>query len=169
LTNPCIFLDRDGVLNQERGEYTYNVADFIVPNEVFPCLQKLKKAGFLLIVITNQGGIAKGIYTKSDMNACHLKLQKEAGGLIDAIYYSPYHPDFTKSLARKPGTLLFERAIAKYKIDSAKSWMIGDQLRDLQPAEKLGIRGILINNQIQSNSYFKADSLTEASEIILKP
>ncbi len=169
MNNPCIFLDRDGVLNQERGEYTYKVDDFIVPDEVFPCLQKLKNAGFLLIVITNQGGIAKGIYTKSDMHKCHIKLQKEAGGLIDAIYYSPYHPDYTNSLGRKPGTLLFERAVAKYHINPAKSWMIGDQLRDLQPAAKLGIKGILINDKLDPDPYFAAKSLTEATNIILKP
>lgn len=167
MNNPCVFLDRDGVLNQERGEYTYKVDDFIVPEEVFPCLQKLKRAGYQLIVITNQGGIAKGIYTKSDIYNCHLKLQREAGGLIDAIYYSPYHPDYTNSLGRKPGTLLFERAMGKYKIDPAKSWMIGDQLRDLQPAEKLGIKGILINDKLNALPYFAAKSLTDAADFIL--
>ncbi len=167
MTNPCIFLDRDGVLNQERGEYTYKVTDFIVPDEVFPSLQRLKNAGFLLIVITNQGGIAKGIYTKSEMHACHIKLQKEAGGLIDAIYYSPYHPDFSKSLGRKPGTLLFERALAKFHIDPTRSWMIGDQIRDLKPAAKLGVKAILMNDTLAAKPYFAASSLTEATDFIL--
>ncbi|MEQ9148920.1 MAG: D,D-heptose 1,7-bisphosphate phosphatase, partial [Cytophagales bacterium] len=59
--NKCVFLDRDGVLNQERGEYTFNVEDFVIIKGVKSALEKLKKSGFLLIVITNQGGIAKGL------------------------------------------------------------------------------------------------------------
>src|SRR5689334_7180994 len=125
---PAIFLDRDGVLNVERGDYTYKLADFIVCPGVAEALQKLKQAGYLLIVVTNQGGIAKGIYTKADMQACHQKLQQETGNLIDAIYYSPDHPFVSKSLSRKPASLMLEKAIAKFNTDLGNSFIIGDQL-----------------------------------------
>ena len=76
------------------------------------------------------------------MKACHKKLQDDMEGMIDDIYYSPYHPSITKSLSRKPGTLLFEKAISKWKISPHQSWMIGDKPSDLEPALTLGMRVI---------------------------
>ena len=142
--NKCVFLDRDGVLNVERGDYTYALGDFQIIEGVKEALVKLKEAGYLLIVITNQAGIAKGLYDKGAVLACHEKLQKEIGGLIDDLYYSPYHPISTESLGRKPGSLLFEKAIAKYNINPFESWMVGDRERDLVPAKKLGMQTVLV-------------------------
>lgn len=164
-----IFLDRDGVLNKERGAYTYRPADFEVEEGVGEALKQLKVAGYLLIVITNQGGIAKGLYTRDDMMACHEKLQEETGALIDDIYYSPYHPDFSQSLGRKPGTLLFERALARYAHPPQICWMVGDQERDLLPAKALGMRTVFIGPHQLPSADFVAGNLRSASEIILDP
>jgi len=145
----CIFLDRDGVLNVERGEYTFRLDDFKLEYKIPETINKIYAAGFILVIITNQAGIAKGLYTKEDVFACHNKLQRECSNQIHGLYYSPYHPDFTESLSRKPGTLMFERAIHKFSIDITQSYMVGDKVRDLIPAKKLGIKTVLVNNNIK--------------------
>src|SRR5687767_9623731 len=108
----AIFLDRDGVLNAERGDYTYRLEEFEVLPGVPEALKLLKEHGYLLIVVTNQGGIAKGLYTKEEVFACHEKLQQACGHIIDALYYAPSHPSVSESLSRKPDSLMLEKAIA---------------------------------------------------------
>lgn len=164
----AVFLDRDGVLNEERGDYTFRLEDFIICNGVKEALEMLKNAGFLLIVITNQGGIDKGLYSKKEVLACHQHLQEQTGNLIDDLYYSPYHSDFNNSLSRKPQTLMIEKAIAKYNINPACSFMVGDSLRDMQAAAKLGIKCIKIGEPIVLKVDRYANSLLEASQWITK-
>ena len=142
--NKCVFLDRDGVLNKELGSYAFRKDHFDVIESVPSSLKKLKEAGYLLIVITNQAGIIKGLYKDEDVDLCHSILQESCGGLLDDLYFSPYHPDYTNSLSRKPKSLMWEKAIAKYSIDIEKSWMIGDKESDLIPAKSLGISTIRI-------------------------
>lgn len=142
--NKAVFLDRDGVLNEEIGDYVYQLTDFKIVEGIIPALATLKEKGFVLIVITNQAGIAKGRYTHGDVAKMHAFFQEESENLIDEFYYSPYHPDYSESLGRKPGTLLFEKAIAKFDIDPSQSWMVGDKERDLIPAKQLGMRTIRI-------------------------
>lgn len=142
--NKAVFLDRDGVLNEEIGDYVYRLTDFKIVAGIIDTLSALKTQGFILVVITNQAGIAKGRYTHADVHEMHEYFQKESGNLIDKFYYSPYHPDYSESIGRKPGTLLFEKAIAKFDIDPAQSWMVGDKERDLVPAKKLGMKTIRV-------------------------
>jgi D-glycero-D-manno-heptose 1,7-bisphosphate phosphatase len=159
----CIFLDRDGVLNRERGEYTYHVEDFEVLSEVKESLEILKKSGFLLIVITNQAGIAKGIYHADDVLKCHGFLQAQTGHIIDDIYFCPHYPISTQSLLRKPDSLMLEKAIAKWEIDTSKSFMIGDSIRDIEAAEKVGVSGILVGDKEGKNvTTPKAKNLLDA-------
>lgn len=162
--NKAIFLDRDGVLNEERGDYTWRKENFIVRSDVPEALSLLKDAGFLLIVITNQGGINKGLYTAEDVLNCHQILQEKCNFLLDAIYYSPYHQDFTQSLSRKPNSLLLERAISHFSVDIKSSYMIGDSLRDLEAAAKVGIKGFKIapnNLTNDENIYFNLLEITK--------
>lgn len=169
--NKCIFLDRDGVLNEDRTDYVYRVEDFIIPEGVPEALHLLKDAGYLLIVITNQAGIAKGLYTRNDVMVCYNYLQEQCGQLIDAIYYSPHHPKYTsESLTRKPGSLLLEKAIAKYNIEPDTSWMIGDALRDMQAGKRVGVRTVHISNESQLSREEcdgHASNLLEASRLVL--
>ncbi len=162
-------MDRDGVLNLERGNYTSSVQDFKILEGVQEALKLLKDKNFLLIVITNQAGISKGLYTTEDVKNCHNFLQKEVGDVIDAIYYCPYHPEQTNSLARKPGSLMFEKAIAKFDISPEKAFMIGDKERDLIPARKLGVKTILISKK-ENSPYadHKTGSLLSAAKLILE-
>ena len=147
MTNKCVFLDRDGVLNEERGDYTYRTGDFIVIPGVVEALRQLKSQGYLLVVVTNQAGIAKGLYTRHDVKACHQVLQQACGNLIDALYYAPAHPSVSASLARKPGSLMLERALARFHIDPSRSWLVGDRLRDIAAAQQVGVPAILVGDQ----------------------
>jgi D-glycero-D-manno-heptose 1,7-bisphosphate phosphatase len=167
--NSCVFLDRDGVLNIEKGTYTWRIEDFELIGGVNESLEKLKKNGFLIIVVTNQAGISRGLYTKSEMLRCNEYLEELTRHRIDDIYYATAHPDFTESLLRKPDSLMFEKAIAKYSIDPARSWMVGNSERDLIPAIKLGIRSIFVGEgaDIQGNRHTVAN-LLEASVMIIE-
>src|SRR5689334_21604175 len=119
--NKCVFLDRDGVINEEIGGYVWEVCNFTIRPGIIEVLKDLKSKGYLLIIITNQGGIARGLYSHEHVKNCHYHFQEQCGNLIDDLYYSPYQSSFSASLSAKPGTLLFEKAIAKYKIDPADS------------------------------------------------
>ena len=165
----CVFLDRDGVLNVDNPNYTYRVEDFKIIPGVVDALAVLKKSGFLLIVVTNQSGIAKGIYTQTQVEECHNYFQKECSSLIDHFYFSPYHRTVTESLSTKPGTLMFEKAIARFDINIQASWMIGDRGRDIVPARLLGIRTIQIGDEVEPENLadYKVDNLREATDIIL--
>ena len=162
----AIFLDRDGIINVERGQYTYLLEDFEVVDGLKAQLQRLKNLNFRLIIITNQAGIAKGIYGMSDVLACHEYLQASIGNLIDDIYIAPDHQDFSQSLSRKPDSLMLERAIAKYQITAAESWMIGDKERDLIPARKLGINTILKATSKSAYADYHIDRLDQLNQII---
>lgn len=168
MKNKCVFLDRDGVLNRERGGYTYLLEDFKILPRVLEGLKQLKDAGYLLVIVTNQSGILKNLYTREQMNACHQLLQKECGGIIDHIYYSPYHPTISESLTRKPDSLMFEKAMAKFDIDPSISWMVGDKDRDLIPAKKFDIQTILISDEIESKyADWHKHTFTDVIEMIL--
>jgi len=166
--NKCVFLDRDGVLNVDDPSYTYLVSRFYIIPGVPEALYKMREAGYLLIVVTNQSGIARKIYTRRQMELCHIYLQEACDHVIDQIYFSPYHESVTNSLTKKPGSLLFEKAIARFDIDVKKSWMIGDRSRDLVPAKKLGIKTIQIGDECVAPDLgdYKADDLFGASNLI---
>lgn len=145
--NKAIFLDRDGVINHDPGDYTRSLDEFHVLPTVFEALKTLQDAGYMLILITNQGGIAKGQYTHEAVHDIHrhfIQSCADEGITITNVYYSPHHPDFGESLSRKPGGLMIEKACARYRIDPRASWMIGDKTRDIEAGEKAGVRGILM-------------------------
>lgn len=146
---PCLFLDRDGVINRERGEHTWRQADFEVLPGVPAALGYARDAGFALVIISNQSGIGLGLYGHVEVHALHDRLAQElamAGVRLDGILYCPHHPSGGRCLCRKPGSLLLERAIARHGIDPARSLMIGDRERDVRAAESAGVRGVLIES-----------------------
>ena len=147
--NKAVFLDRDGVINRELGHYCEKVEDFEILADVGKAIKLLKDAGFIVIVISNQGGIAKGLYTEADVNAMHNKLHDyliEYGADIDDFYFCPHHDSISKCLCRKPNSLMIEKAMSVYDINPAQSYMIGDGKRDIEAAERAGIKGILIES-----------------------
>ncbi|MCS7004884.1 MAG: HAD-IIIA family hydrolase [Cytophagales bacterium] len=144
MPHKCVFLDRDGVLNLDNPNYTYRPEELFFIENSKEALWLLKRAGFKVVVITNQSGIEKGIYTHQDVALIHRLMQEYYEYAIDAFYYSPYHHSVSANFSSKPGSLLFEKAIAKFNIQVEHSWMIGDRERDLIPAQRLGIRSILV-------------------------
>jgi len=168
MKSKCVFLDRDGVLNEERGEYTFKIDDFILIRGVIEALQLLKTHNYLLVMITNQAGISKGLYTKQDMKACHEKLQREVNYLIDGIYYAPLHPVVSNSLARKPDSLMLEKAIARFAIDPSRSWLVGDRIRDIEAGQKVGVKGILVGAESAPTRILHAPDLLRAAHLIIQ-
>ncbi|MDZ4823308.1 MAG: HAD family hydrolase [Flavobacteriales bacterium] len=143
----ALFLDRDGVINRDPGDYTYSVDEFIILDGVMEALKLAQAQGYLIIIITNQGGIAKNLYTEDTVRDIHRFFTKQCaknGITLSAIYFSPHHPDYGNSLSRKPGALMLERAIARFDVDPVQSVMIGDRDRDLDAAAGAGVRGILM-------------------------
>ncbi|MFY0600216.1 MAG: HAD-IIIA family hydrolase [Cyclobacteriaceae bacterium] len=165
--NKCVFLDRDGVLNKDFVDYAYTLDRFIILDGVREAVTMLKEAGYLLVIVTNQSGIVKGVYTREQMHECHAYMQKELNNQIDKIYYSPWHQTHSESLARKPGTLMFEKAIAKFDIDVSKSWMIGDKERDLIPAIKMKLKTIQVDGHDDKMADFVEPDLLGAAKKIL--
>lgn len=159
--NKCIFLDRDGVINKDYVDYVYTVEKFQFLEGVVEALQKFKEAGYLLIIITNQSGIVKGIYKEEDVMNVHNHIQAHTNNALDAIYFAPYHEKWTNSLTRKPNSLMLERAMAKFNIDPKQSWMIGDKPRDLYPAVKLGMRTGIINYEKIPEATIDGNNLLE--------
>jgi D-glycero-D-manno-heptose 1,7-bisphosphate phosphatase len=174
----AVFLDRDGVLNQDSG-YVFRTEDLRVLPGVPQTLQSLKKAGFLLVVITNQSGVARGMFSLSDVDTFHRHLRAEivrqGGPELDAFYTCPHHPDGTvpefavRCSCRKPGPELLLRAARDLRIDLPSSWMIGDKDSDAAAARAAGVQAILI----QSEKYRQEDAtarsvstITEAANLI---
>ena len=154
--NKAIFLDRDGVLNRERPEgYTCRLGDFDILEDVAEVLKELRSKGFLLIVVSNQSGVGKGLYNEDDVKCLHAHLRETLaakGVELDEIYYCLHHPDTSQCICRKPGTLFIEKAIARFDIDAKRSFFIGDkEHRDMEAAAAGGVKGILI----EANSSLK--------------
>ena len=148
--NKAVFLDRDGVLNKELGDYVCKLEDFLVLKHNFDPLRELQNRGYLLIVITNQGGLAKGWYSRETLQQMHdhlIKTNADNGVKITEAYFCNHHPQYNGNcLCRKPGSLMLEKAIARYQIDASKSYFIGDRERDVIAGEAAGVRGILIES-----------------------
>ncbi|MEO6521255.1 MAG: HAD family hydrolase [Mucilaginibacter sp.] len=147
--NKAVFLDRDGVLNKELGDYVTRVEDFVVLDN-FETLKTLQDRGYLLIVATNQGGLAKGWYTEDELAKMHAHLRsvyKAHGVEFTDIFYCPHHPQFTGDCdCRKPKPGLLLQGIEKHDIDPSLSYFIGDRERDVVAGTAAGVKGILIDS-----------------------
>ena len=141
--NRAIFFDRDGVLNEEVG-YLWEVEKFKWIDGAREAIKLCNEKNFLTIIVTNQGGIAKALYTAKEVDALHEFMQKslsEIGAHIDAFYYCPHHPDFSGDCScRKPKPGLILRACEDLKINPAQSILIGDAKRDIEAAQAAGLR-----------------------------
>lgn len=149
--NKAVFLDRDGVLIRERGDYTWLLEDVRINAGVEEALKILADAGYLLIVISNQSGIAKELYTKQQADYIHLHLARvfaSKGINVAEFYYCPHHPAIGNCICRKPDSQLLEKALARFNVDPAKSYFIGDADRDVEA----GIKACVQTVKLEVNS-----------------
>lgn len=145
--NKAIFLDRDGIVNREIGNYIMRFEEFEILPSLIPFMKEAHRRGYRFILITNQAGIAKGLYDSSLVERCHqFLLEKLANHQLgfDEIYYCPHFPEYGACLCRKPGSLLLEKSIARFKLNPADCIMIGDRERDIEAAAGAGVRGFLL-------------------------
>lgn len=147
--NKAVFLDRDGTVNCDEGHYyIYKPEDVVFNPGVIEGLKRLKEAGFLLFIVTNQSGIAKGIYSHEDVKKVHdymCKMFSAQGISIEKIYYCPHHESMATCICRKPSPYMINSAIEEFHIDKTRSWLIGSGLRDIKAAEAAGIRSVKIH------------------------
>ena len=147
MSQPAVFIDRDGVLNEERA-FVYRPQDFVLIPGAIEALRLLQTAGYRLVVVTNQSGIARGLYTEADYLAlsAHMRRSLQASGIhLDAIEHCPHLPDAPVSGYRlecdcrkpKPGMLL--RAIRSLDIDPQTSFLVGDRLSDVEAGRAAGL------------------------------
>lgn len=149
---PALFLDRDGVLNEDRG-YVHRWEDFTWIPGARETVAAFNRAGWLVIVVTNQSGVGRGYYAEDDVHALHKRMQDELariGGRIDAFYHAPQHPEAPVEAyrhpdppLRKPNPGMLLQAMAEWPIDREASLMIGDKPSDLEAALRAGVKGVL--------------------------
>lgn len=148
---PAVFLDRDGTLVRDDG-YVHAIEDLEILPHVLVGLTALKRARFLLIVVTNQSGVARGLYGEADVVRFHAELNKRLGpeAAIDAFYFCPFHPDAVvpeyrqASPLRKPDIGMFHAACRDFAIAVERSYMIGDRTSDAEFGRRAGLYPILI-------------------------
>jgi D-glycero-D-manno-heptose 1,7-bisphosphate phosphatase len=144
---PAVFLDRDGTIIRDEG-YLSDPDRVVAIPDAATAIARLRAAGYLIVVITNQSGLARGLFAPEQYEAVHRRtdgLFAAAGAPLDATYMCPHHPDFTGPCdCRKPGAELYTRAARDLSIDLARSILIGDRWRDIAAAPALGARGILV-------------------------
>jgi D-glycero-D-manno-heptose 1,7-bisphosphate phosphatase len=180
----AVFLDRDGTINVEKN-YLHKATDFEFIPGAQEAIKKLKDAGFLVVVVSNQSGIARGYFDETAVESLHQHIQEELanyGTSIDAFYFCPHHP--VKGLGpykvqcecRKgsPGMLLL--AARDYDVDLSRSIMVGDKLADIEAGKRAGCKSLLVltgygettalNNEIRSIE--KCQDLLAASRLILE-
>jgi D-glycero-D-manno-heptose 1,7-bisphosphate phosphatase len=146
-TKCVVGLDRDGVINRDRGTYTWKIEDFEPIEGSLEAIAELRRKGHKIVVITDQGGIEKGIYTQQDVDTLHdhmLKLLGEAGCFsIDAIYYSA--SSRKEDPFAKPNTGMFKRCEKEFPdIKFNQGYYVGDKIKDLKAAVKMGAKPILV-------------------------
>ena len=153
----ALFLDRDGVINEDRG-YVHSKDKFNFLAGIFELVLAAMANGYLCVVVTNQSGIGRGLYSVGQFRNLSIWMCEQfrlRGCEIDAIYYSPFHPTdaegryLLKENTRKPGTGMFLEAAKQLNIDLAKSIMIGDKISDVEASAKANIS----SNYLLSSSY----------------
>ncbi len=144
---PAIFLDRDGTLI-EAIEYLHEPERVRLANGVGRAIARANEAGYAVVVVTNQAGIARGYYGLDDAEATNrrvVELVEQEGGHIEAVYVCPHHPDFTGyCTCRKPRPGMLIEAAMDFGIDLGRSWMIGDTVEDIEAGRRAGVRVVLV-------------------------
>ena len=149
LSRRAVFLDRDGTLNVEVN-YLHRTEDLVLVPGAAAAVRSLSQAGFLVIVVTNQAGIARGYYDETALHRLHAEIQRRLaaqGARIDAFYFCPHHPEFDGVCeCRKPAPGMLKQAAQDHAIDLPGSWLIGDTSGDIGAGNAVGCRTILVRS-----------------------
>lgn len=146
---PAVFLDRDGVLTEERS-YIKSLEELRIFPYTAECIRQIKEMGYLAIVVTNQSGVARGLFTEETLQEMNAFLMQNTG--VDAVYYCPHYEKGTvsqysvKCHCRKPNTGMIEQACKDYNIDLEHSFMVGDRAGDILTGKRVGIKTILLES-----------------------
>lgn len=159
LMKKMVFIDRDGVINKNPvyGDYIRKSSQFKFLPRVHSAVKKLSKNGYTLIVISNQAGVAKGLFTKKDLDMINKKMLKtinNSGSIISGIYYCIHHPD-ANCACRKPKTGLIKKAIGGTAIDKNNSFFIGDTERDISTGKRFKVKTVLVLSGYSKKSDIK--------------
>ena len=171
MSHKALFLDRDGIINKDTA-YPHKPEQIVFTEGIFDLCRCAIRKGYLIIVVTNQAGVAKGYFTEDDVRVLHkwIKEQFSVQGIeITAFYFSPYHPDATveqyrkNTECRKPGGGMIRKAVEEFDIDLSKSLMVGDKLSDKIKIPEL--RSVVIKSKYVKSGY-DIESLTEVENFL---
>lgn len=155
MNRPALFLDRDGVVNVEKN-YLHRVEDFEFIDGIFALCQKYQQMGYLLVIVTNQSGIARGYYSETDFEKLthwmvHTFAQK--GITLTDVYHCPHHPDISGACScRKPEPGMLLEAAEKHHIDLGRSILVGDSERDITAAHRAGLKETYLFSETATTS-----------------
>ncbi len=152
--NKAVFLDRDGTVNEEVG-YLTDLGNLRLIDGAGAAVRRLNDAGFKVVLVTNQSGVARGYFPETLVHEAHAQLDRmlgQFGARIDAVYYCPHHPTAGNSHftcdcdCRKPRTGLIDRAVKELAIDRSHSYMVGDKWSDVELGQRAGVHAILVRS-----------------------
>ena len=169
----AVFIDRDGTLIEEVN-FLHRVEDLRYFPFTDEAVRLLKQNGFLVVLVTNQSGIGRGIYTEADMHSVHERIQTDLTEKLDAIYFCPHLPDGDCE-CRKPRLGMIRAALSDLPIDLANSWMIGDKNLDVELGLNAGVKPIMVKTgygekhlpTLERPPFAVADTLVEAVQIVI--
>lgn len=177
----AVFLDRDGTINIDHG-YVHQIDDFQLIEGVGKTLKKLQNQGWLLVLVTNQSGIARGYFSEAQFlqltEWLDWSLEEDYGVVLDGIYYCPHHPEGLGEYkeecdCRKPKAGMFLQAIEELGIDPSKSVMVGDKLEDMLAAKAANIKtkvlvrtGKPVTSEAEQAADYVIDSLVQITHLI---
>lgn len=178
---PAVFLDRDGVLIENRADYVREWSQVSVYPKTYSSLISIQNAGYKIVIVTNQSAVGRGmlaLQTAHELNQRLVELIRENGGQVDGVYLCPHRPEDDCDCRKpKPGMLL--QAANELKIDFSRSWLVGDAWSDILAGQAVGVRGTILvrtgrgQNQLSQShpgnldSFFVATDLAHAALIIL--
>ncbi len=177
MVRPAVFLDRDGTLIEEKV-YLADPDGVVLMSQAPDAIKTLREAGYAVVIVTNQSGIARGLYGESDYRAVAGRLDEmlqAAGTAVDATLYCPHHPDFGEPCrCRKPDTGMHRDAAETLGLSLENSYYVGDKVTDVLPAQELGGTGVLVRTGYgvdeeprMPNGVAVVDDLAEAVRLIL--
>jgi len=183
MTKKAVFLDRDGTINKEVDNLD-DSNQLRLLSGVADAIKKLKKLGFLVVIVTNQPVVARGLLSEEEVDSIHellIKRLRKKGANVDGIYYCPHHPEATlkeyrkKCKYRKPGAGMLLKAAKDFNIDLKRSFIVGDRTADILAGKRAGAKTILVNTGYggEDKKYivkpeFVANNLLEAVKVIKK-